>query len=72
MNHNITFTNHNPITIWNRLAAKLGRQPTDQEVRQDLDRILGKKTSSMGGTNYCEDDDRDTEARCFGIDADSY
>lgn len=39
----VTFTNPNPATIYNRLAARIGRQPTDAETRAELDRILGRK-----------------------------
>ena len=35
-----TWTNDNPDTIWNRLAAKLGRQPTNAEARAEVKRIL--------------------------------
>lgn len=40
---NVTFTwhNDNPNTIWNRLAAKLGRQPTNAEASAEVRRILG-------------------------------
>lgn len=37
---NVTFTNNNPNTIWNRLAAKLGREPTNAEVVAELNRII--------------------------------
>lgn len=36
----ITFTNGNPNTIWNKLAAKLGRQPTNAEATAEVRRIL--------------------------------
>lgn len=36
----ITFRNDNPDTIWNRLAERLGREPTAEEVKQDVLRIL--------------------------------
>jgi hypothetical protein len=41
-----TWTNDNPDTIWNRLAARLGRQPTHQEAQDEVRRILSepKKT----------------------------
>jgi hypothetical protein len=35
-----TWTNNNPDTIWNKLAAKLGRQPTDKEAIAETKRIL--------------------------------
>lgn len=40
MQVNITFTNKNPNTIWNRLAAKLGREPTNEEAKAEVKRIL--------------------------------
>lgn len=36
----ITFHNANPNTIWNRLAAKLGREPTNAEAVAKVKRIL--------------------------------
>jgi hypothetical protein len=36
----ITWRNDNPNTIYNKLAAKLGRQPTEHEVREEVRRIL--------------------------------
>ena len=35
-----TWRNDNPDTIWNRLAARLGRQPTNQEAADEVKRIL--------------------------------
>jgi hypothetical protein len=35
-----TWTNNNPDTIWNRLAAKLGREPTGAEAAAEVKRIL--------------------------------
>lgn len=35
-----TWTNHNPDTVWNRLAVKLGREPTAEEARAEVQRIL--------------------------------
>jgi len=40
MKTTITFTNNNPNTIYNKLAVKLGREPSNAEVIQELDRIL--------------------------------
>ena len=40
ININITVTNNNPNTIANRLAEKLGRKPTDAELRDEVKRIL--------------------------------
>jgi len=38
----VTFTvrNDNPDTIWNVLAARLGREPTDAEARDQVRSIL--------------------------------
>jgi len=36
----ITWRNDNPDTIWNRLAARLGREPTNDEAREEVLRIL--------------------------------
>ena len=36
----VTFHNSNPDTIWNRLAARLGREPTNQEAAAEVRRIL--------------------------------
>ena len=40
----VTFTvrNDNPNTIWNRLAAKLGREPTHAEAKAEVQRILSE------------------------------
>ena len=35
-----TVTNKNPNTIANRLAVKLGREPTGAELKADVARIL--------------------------------
>lgn len=35
-----TIRNDNPATIWNRLAARLGRQPTNAEASAEVKRIL--------------------------------
>lgn len=35
-----TVRNDNPQTIWNRLAANLGREPTHAEARAEVSRIL--------------------------------
>jgi hypothetical protein len=37
-----TWINDNPATIYNKLAARLGRVPTDDEVRAEVARIMGK------------------------------
>lgn len=36
----ITWHNSNPDTIWNRLAARLGREPTTKEATEEVVRIL--------------------------------
>lgn len=38
----VTITVHNagPHTIWAKLAAKLGREPTDKEAADEVRRIL--------------------------------
>lgn len=38
----VTFTFHNPRpdTLWNRLATRLGREPTHQEAKAEVRRIL--------------------------------
>lgn len=40
MQTTITWHNPNPNTIWNKLAAKLGRQPTHEEATAEVKRIL--------------------------------
>lgn len=42
MNITTTWHNSNPDTIWNRLAAKLGRTPTDAEVIAEVRLILAE------------------------------
>ena len=42
-----TWTNDNPNTIWNRLAVKLGRQPTDAEATAEVKRILSEGLVDM-------------------------
>lgn len=37
----ITFHNPDPNTIWNTLARKLGREPTNAEATAEVWRILG-------------------------------
>jgi hypothetical protein len=38
----VTFRNDNPNTIWNRLAARLGREPTNEEAKAEVLRILSE------------------------------
>lgn len=40
MNITTTWHNANPNTVWNRLAAKLGRDPTNDEAAAEVRRIL--------------------------------
>jgi hypothetical protein len=35
-----TWTNPNPNTIWNQLAKRLGREPTNAEAIAEVKRIL--------------------------------
>lgn len=42
MNVTITWTNRNPNTIWNRLAERLGREPTNAEASAEVKRILSE------------------------------
>jgi hypothetical protein len=37
---NVTVRNDNPNTIWNVLARKLGREPTNEEAIAEVKRIL--------------------------------
>jgi hypothetical protein len=36
----VTWHNDNPDTIWNKLARKLGREPTNAEATEEVKRIL--------------------------------
>lgn len=36
----VAWHNANPNTIWNKLAARLGREPTDAEATAEVKRIL--------------------------------
>lgn len=35
---------NNPDTIWNRLAAKLGREPTNAEAIEEVKRLLAENS----------------------------
>jgi hypothetical protein len=37
---NVTWHNANPNTIWGKLAARLGREPTNAEAKAEVLRIL--------------------------------
>lgn len=45
----ITHRNDNPDTIWNRLAARLGRQPTQAEAVAEVQRILSEASAEQRG-----------------------
>lgn len=40
INITITHRNDNPESIWNKLAARLGREPTDKEAADEVRSIL--------------------------------
>jgi hypothetical protein len=40
MKTTVTWHNAGPHTIWGKLAERLGREPTDAEARQEVERIL--------------------------------
>jgi hypothetical protein len=42
-----TWRNDNPNTIWNRLAAKLGREPTHAEAKAEVERIMRDVTIDL-------------------------
>ena len=39
----VTWHNPNPNTIWNKLATRLGREPTHEEAKAEVKRILQTK-----------------------------
>jgi type IV secretory pathway ATPase VirB11/archaellum biosynthesis ATPase len=43
----VTFHNSNPNTIWNRLAAKLGREPTVTEAKAEVRRIMAEAECTL-------------------------
>ena len=43
----VTFHNDRPSTIWNTLARKIGRQPTDQEAIAEVRRIMSESTCAL-------------------------
>lgn len=49
MRTTITFDNPNATTIWNKLAAKLGREPTHAEAAADVRRILDESLIERAG-----------------------
>lgn len=44
-----TVTNNNPDTIWNVLASKLGREPSSQELREEIHSILAEGRAERAG-----------------------
>lgn len=42
-----TWMNNNPDTIFNKLAAKLGRTPTDAEAAAEVRRILQENSQEL-------------------------
>lgn len=44
-----TVRNDNPGTIWNVLAARLGREPTEAEARDEVLRILDEARAERLG-----------------------
>ena len=44
-----TWTNSNPDTVWSRLAAKLGREPTNDEAAAEVRRILTDGLVDLAG-----------------------
>lgn len=42
----ISFHNPNPDTIWNKLAVKLGREPTNREASDEVRRILREASAA--------------------------
>ena len=38
----IEWSNQNQMTVWNKLATRLGRQPTNAEATAEVKRILGE------------------------------
>lgn len=42
-----TWRNDNPNTIWNVLARKLGREPTNAEAKAEVERIMSETTIDM-------------------------
>ena len=44
-----SWRNDNPNTVWNRLAAKLGREPTNAEAAQEVKRILQNEILKRAG-----------------------
>lgn len=44
-----TWRNDNPNTIWNVFARKLGREPTHNEAKAEVQRIMSETTIDLAG-----------------------
>ena len=47
MHVTITWQNNNPNTVWNKLAARLGREPTNAEAATEVRRILSEASTDL-------------------------
>lgn len=45
----VTWSNANPNTIWGKLASRLGREPTNEEARSEVIRIMSEDTVERAG-----------------------
>jgi len=45
----VTWRNDNPNTIWNVLARKLGREPTNAEAKAEIERIMQEAQIDLAG-----------------------
>ena len=48
INATVTVHNAGPHTIWGKLAAKLGREPTNKEAFDEIRRILRDTSTAKG------------------------
>ena len=51
MRMTITWHNNNPNTVWNKLAARLGREPTNAEAATEVRRILSEASTARPDRN---------------------
>ena len=51
MRMTITWHNNNPNTVWNKLAARLGREPTNAEAASEVQRILSEASTARPDRN---------------------
>lgn len=49
MQTSVTFTNKKSDTIWNKLAARLGREPSDAEAKEEVRRLLREVAADRQG-----------------------